>query len=104
MASHGCNSTDPKPTLPWGHMVVPDTVSLVLMSTQCAWAALKVAGKWLNATVALVKGGRRLLLSARVPGNVTTVTASRMGWGPIPMLSAYDTESDAPVLPWDRVL
>ena len=71
------------------------------MAEQCAWASLNVSGVgWLNASVGLSEDGRGLLLRARLPparGRVAAapaaaarVVGSRYGWGPIPMLTAYD--------------
>ena len=94
-------------------IVVDCTASYVInkttngsMAEQCAWAALNVSGGigWLNATTALLEGGR-MLLSALLPVNASAsakVVGSRYGWGPIPMMSVYDVESDLPVLPWGR--
>ena len=81
------------------------------MAEQCAWASLNVSGiGWLNATVGLHESGRALLLHARLPAlhssavRKAVVVGSRYGWGPIPMLSVYDAETDLPVLPWQRAL
>jgi len=103
----------------------------VQMATQCAWASLHVATVgWVNATVSVDSGrgnggsgGQALILSATVPVTATaavgirgsgsdgnskslmlspTILGSAMGWGPIPMISAYDRGSQLPVLPWNR--
>lgn len=90
------------------------------MLTQCAWASLHVQGAgWLNASVDLDATGRGLVLSARLPASLATasdgtargapaaaapkVIGSAVGWGPIPMLTAYTRggEEELPVLPWN---
>lgn len=81
------------------------------MAEQCAFAALHVSGVgWINASVAVDDSGQKLILSASLPprrANATSVDERRLlgsayGWGPIPMMSAYDAESELPVLPWNR--
>ena len=87
------------------------------MLEQCAWAALHVPPLgWLNASVEVGTDPKTLVLSAALPPTFFTaadsargslssafrVVASAMGWGPIPMISAYDAVSDLPVLPWNR--
>ena len=72
---------------------------------QCAWAAIEVQGQgWLNATVSAL--GASLKLEATLPDGVlaegATVTGSAYGWGPIPMMSAYDKATGLPVLPWNK--
>ena len=79
------------------------------MLTQCAWAALEVRGVGvLNATVSIGAGGKSLLLTAALPGDANVADAviesSSYGWGPIPMMNAYDKASRLPVLPWNRTL
>ena len=72
----------------------------------CAWAALLVpTAGWLNASVSADGGGgSRLVLTAALPAEVgaadATVVASAYGWGPVPLMSAYDVETGLPVLPW----
>jgi len=73
----------------------------------CAWAAIEVSGSgWVNATV--VASGQNLLLTAPVPSindlNAVTVVATAYGWGPIPLMNAYDKATDLPVLPWNQTL
>ena len=76
------------------------------MELQCAWAAVEVGGRWLNATVAIAPGGQSLILSASVPATVTATaaTATSYGWGPIPMMNIYNKDSDLPVLAWNKTL
>ena len=77
------------------------------MQEQCVWAALHVRGAgWLNATVALDADAQALILVARAPhgSSDNTILGSAYGWGPIPMMSAYDVGSGLPVLPWNTSL
>jgi hypothetical protein len=72
---------------------------------QCAWAAIEVEGHgWINATVSAT--GSSLKLEAALPAGVQAgaakVTGSAYGWGPIPMMNAYDKATGLPVLPWNR--
>ena len=89
------------------------------METQCAWAALQISGSnaWLNATVTVSADSESMVLTADVPahlvpgagasaasradGAAVSVVASAYGWGPIPMMSVYDTDTELPVLPWN---
>ena len=89
------------------------------METQCAWAALQISGSnaWLNATVTVSADSESMVLTADVPahlvpgagasaasradGAAVSVVASAYGWGPIPMMSVYDTNTGLPVLPWN---
>lgn len=71
-------------------------------NTNCAWASIELAsGDSLNATV--TASGSALLLQAAVPKGAV-ITASSYGWGPIPLMSAYDVVTQLPVLPWKRNL
>ena len=82
------------------------------MSEQCAWAALLVKGVgWVNATVQVDVQGRDVVLGAHVArsgGNERAPTqrimASAYGWGPIPMMSVYDTASGLPLLAWNETV
>lgn len=82
------------------------------MSEQCAWAALLVNGVgWVNATVQVDVQGRDVVLGARVArsgGNERAssrrIVASAYGWGPIPMMSVYDSASSLPVLAWNETV
>ena len=80
------------------------------MEQQCAFAALEVDGAgWFNATVTIPEGEpTKLLLTSKLPADrpptPATVVASAYGWGPIPMLSAYDKATGLPVLPWNKSL
>ena len=78
------------------------------MEQQCAWAALHVADiGWLNASVSIAPGGTTLLLTAPLPvgsAEPAVIVGSAYGWGPIPMLSAYDRATGLPVLPWNNSL
>ena len=85
------------------------------MADQCAFASLHVRGSgWLNATVLLDTQARALVLVARVPptakrkgargASSAVIVGSAYGWGPIPMMSAYDLGSGLPVLPWNESL
>jgi len=68
----------------------------------CAWAAVKLSsGEWVNATVGVDASGKALMLSAPVP-KPTNAIATAYGWGPVPMLNAYDQGTNLPVLPWNR--
>ena len=73
----------------------------------CAWAALLVPSLgWLNATVTTDGAGAGLVLTAALPAGVgaanATVAASAYGYGPIPLMTAYDLRTGLPVLPWNR--
>jgi len=85
------------------------------MAQQCAFGSLHVSGHgWLNASVAVHDQGKSLLLTAQLPAprpaaaegaaarGAASVLGSSYGWGPIPMLSAYDVATSLPVLPWNR--
>lgn len=78
------------------------------MSEQCAWAALQVDQiGWLNATASVDQTGQALYLTAKLPkamarSGSAVVVASSYGWGPIPMINAYDRSTGLPVLPWNR--
>jgi hypothetical protein len=76
------------------------------MAMQCAWAALKLQAGWLNATVTVKEGGQAMVLTASTRGveGSTVVEASAYGWGPIPMMSAYDLGTGLPVLPWNQAV
>lgn len=80
----------------------------VSMALMCAWASLLVDGVgWLNASAEATAGGRTLLLSAVLPvrtSSAARVLATSYGYGPIPMLSAYDAGTNLPVLPWNTTL
>jgi hypothetical protein len=74
---------------------------------QCAWAAIAVEGHgWVNATVSAT--GTSLKLEATLPTAVRAgaakVIGSAYGWGPIPMMNAYDKTTGLPVLPWNRTI
>ena len=53
-----------------------------------------------------------MLLTATVPAALgaasgaapAVATATSYGWGPIPMMSIYNKDSDLPVLPWNESL
>jgi hypothetical protein len=81
------------------------------MADMCAWAALQLDGVgWLNASVSVdPSDGQALLLTATLPDTAlehdeVRIVASSYGWGPIPMLSAYDVQTGLPVLPWNATL
>jgi hypothetical protein len=81
------------------------------MARQCAWGSLEVAGVgWVNATVAIEAAGQRIVLTAALPATLMAATApavvigSSYGWGPIPMMNAYDQTTNLPVLPWNERL
>jgi hypothetical protein len=102
-----------------------------LQADQCAWASLQVQGVgWLNATVSIQSNGQSIIMTATLPSpaasaaptthainSATTgavavevqadalaavVTGSSYGWGPIPMMNAYDQTTGLPVLPWKK--
>ena len=63
----------------------------------CAWAAVEISGHgWVNASVT-VKGSAMVLTA---PGS-GAVLGSAYGWGAIPMLTAYESGTSLPVLPWN---
>jgi sialate O-acetylesterase len=64
----------------------------------CAWAGLHSGGAWTNATVAVE--GKALLLS----GSAANADATQYGYGSIPMMSVYDSQTGLPVLPWNMTL
>merc|ERR1711924_220600 len=64
----------------------------------CAWAGLHTGGAWTNATVAVE--GKALLLS----GSAANADATQYGYGAIPMMSVYDSQTGLPVLPWNMTL
>lgn len=72
----------------------------------CAWGAIEVSGSgWVNASA--VASGRNLLLQTTVSTidiNAASVVASAYGWGPIPLMNAYDKSTNLPVLPWNQTL
>lgn len=69
----------------------------------CAWASLQFASsEWVNATVGVDASGTALTLSAPARKGQTGVIATAYGWGPVPMLNAYDQGTNLPVLPWNR--
>jgi len=73
----------------------------------CAWGAIELSGTgWVNASA--VASGQKLLLQAAVPSGIDTstvsVVATAYGWGPIPLMNAYDKDIDLPVLPWNHTL
>jgi len=70
----------------------------------CAWAAVEISGAgWINATVTVATNGAALRLSAPVPQDVSaTVLGTAYGWGPVPLMNAYDQATDLPILPWNR--
>jgi hypothetical protein len=69
-------------------------------NTNCAWASIELAsGDSLNATV--TASGKDLLLQAAAPKDAVII-ASSYGWGPIPLMNAYDVVTQLPVLPWKR--
>jgi len=66
----------------------------------CAWGAIEISGTgWVNASV--VAQGQTLLLQASGTGKVL---ATAYGWGPIPLMTAYDKSTMLPVLPWNNTL
>lgn len=69
----------------------------------CAWAAVQLAsGEWVNATVNVDTSGKALTLTAPLSKGHSGAIATAYGWGPVPMLNAYDQGSQLPVLPWNR--
>ena len=48
--------------------------------------------------------GRSVISLGQTKASVaaSVVVASAYGWGPIPMMSAYDKATGLPVLPWNR--
>jgi len=70
----------------------------------CAFAALKLSsGEWVNATASV--NHQQMLLTASVPeGAIATPVATAYGWGPVPMMNAYDVTFDLPVLPWNKTI
>jgi len=75
----------------------------------CAWAAIEFGDRgWVNATVSAHLG--QLVLEAVPPSGGPPAAASPLatrsayGWGPIPLLTAYDRGTALPVLPWNRSL
>jgi len=91
-------------TFPVGHVNVS-------METQCAWASLQISGVgWVNASVSIHPSGQQMMLTAMLPSSSSTSTtaptveASAYGWGPIPMMSAYDQSTALPVLPWNTTV
>jgi sialate O-acetylesterase len=73
----------------------------------CTWAGIEVDGVgWLNATV-MPRSDKRLALQAMLPSDTVTaadILATSYGWGPIPMMNAYDRGTHLPVLPWKQNL
>ena len=76
------------------------------MSKQCAWASINVQGVgWVNASVEVHPNEPPFTEMDLVASGVSgTVLSTSYGWGPIPMLSAYDEESNLPVLPWNETI
>jgi len=73
----------------------------------CAWGALQFddpARTWVNATVGLSSDGQALLLQAPSPQGSSKIVASSYGYGAIPMMVVYRSDSDLPVLPWNKTL
>jgi sialate O-acetylesterase len=68
----------------------------------CAWAGLRSADAWTNATVSV--DGRTLILSSQDAPPGAAVDATQYGYGAIPMMSVYDASTGLPVLPWNRSL
>lgn len=73
----------------------------------CAWAAIQLSGAgWVNASVG--SKGQQLLLEAKVPTTIDLkfqdVLATAYGWGPIPLMNAYDKSTMLPVLPWNTTI
>jgi len=70
----------------------------------CAFAAVQLSsGEWVNATASMKS--QQMLLTATVPkGAIAQPVATAYGWGPIPMMNAYDATTDLPVLPWNKTI
>merc|ERR1711976_1014925 len=62
-------------------------------NANCTWAGIEVSGVgWLNATVR-ARSDKRLALHSVLPSGAITaadILATSYGWGPIPMMNAYD--------------
>ena len=70
----------------------------------CAWAALKLgSGKWVNATVSAHGSAVKFTPDAAQAAARPSV-ASAYGWGSVPMMSLYDTETDLPVIGWNETV
>lgn len=72
----------------------------------CAWGAVKLANiGWVNASIALLHNGS-LKFTPQVSDTATAgrAVASAYGWGSVPMLSLYDTETDLPVIGWNETI
>jgi hypothetical protein len=69
----------------------------------CGWAAIKIEGRWVNATTVSATASGKLVLTASAPGGGVP-TATSYGWAPIPLMNAYDISTGLPVLPWNRSL
>lgn len=75
----------------------------------CAWASIELKGLgWFNASTVATDDGQKLLLKATLPSMIdasaASVVATAYGWGPIPLMNAYDIGTSLPVLPWNRTL
>merc|ERR1712083_168548 len=78
----------------------------------CAYAELQfddAAKTWVNASVSIGADKKTMVLCASPPAGSKTVTASRYGWGAIPMMTVYRADLDGedaqlPVLPWSHNL
>lgn len=105
---------------PWNYVLsdqVPGTPSFNCSAQRpgvCAWGSLKFDDKgWVNATVKVAFGGQQLILSSMLDKNIgdmgvalsePIITASAYGWGPVPLMNAYDKGTNLPVLAWNRSL
>jgi len=69
----------------------------------CAWASLQMAdGTWVNATISVESGSKLRLTASETYSKAGSPVASRYAWGAVPMMSAYDKQTNLPVLPWSE--
>jgi sialate O-acetylesterase len=66
----------------------------------CAWAAVLTGNTWTNSTLSVTTDGKALLMSTPRIASGKKPDATRYGYGAIPMLSVYDSQTGLPVLPW----
>ena len=78
----------------------------------CAWAAVKLGSRWLNATITLLNSSSVKFtpdMAAARNGSGSgllggAAVASAYGWGSVPMMSLYDAETNLPVIGWNKTI
>jgi hypothetical protein len=63
----------------------------------CAWASLKIAGAWVNATIQMKGGDVMLTAAVATPPSLAGAvpTASAYAWGSVPMMNLCELDNNA---------